>query len=120
MIKILRLKNGDDIIGEIVEENNVTIIEPMVIYIDYQSKLPKLAMEHWLPVQLIAENMITIPASEILGVMEPNDNLLEYYQNTIDQMNSVLRTKEIVDEMTDEEIVESIIAMRELQEETIH
>jgi hypothetical protein len=119
-VKILRLKNGDDIIGDIYEEDMVTIFSPMVMWMDGQSKQQRLLMDHYLPVQVIKENMITIKSENILGVLEPSDELVEYYHNSIDELNSVLHAKEVVSQMSDDEIIQSIVAMRELEEETIH
>lgn len=110
MIRIFRLQNGEDIIGIIDTEinhgqqNNITITEPMTIDLEYRGNQAGLIMRHWLPVQLIKKNESTISLSSVLTIIEPSDDLCEYYENTVEKIQEILDAKKLVDEMSDEEV----------------
>ena len=56
-IKIVRLRNGEDIIGSLANvcNGNMDIIEPMSVAVE-EGPHARLIMSHWLPVQLIKKN----------------------------------------------------------------
>jgi len=109
MIRILRLTSGEDIIGNASEQyvGQYKVSEPMSVGIDFRGREAGLVMNHWLPVQLIKENEITIEPKDILCVMEPNDELREYYLNTVQKIKDLLSAKNIVDEFNTDEIIEA-------------
>lgn len=121
-VKIIRLKNGEDIIGDVItdESNMITVFDPMCFVIDNSREHVKLLLDHWLPFQAIKSNQITFPSNEIFGTMDPTDEFFDYYIAAIDKMYSVLDAQEKVSNMSDLEILESIIAMQEMDKETIH
>jgi hypothetical protein len=105
-IKIVRLQNGEDIVGQ-CSANGISafdIIEPMTVGVEYRNKEAGLVMRHWLPVQLVKKNEITINDTDILCVIEPTDDFVEYYMNTVEKIHDLLKAKNLVDEMSDEEI----------------
>jgi hypothetical protein len=107
MIKIVRLKNGEDIIGSLerLPIDDIQITEPMSVAIITRGRQESgLVMSHWLPVQLIKKNEITIKSCDVLTMFEPNDEFVEYYLNTVEKIKSLMKAKELTDEMTDEEI----------------
>ena len=59
-IKIVRLKNGEDIIGNLSDNTNgdYEISEPMSVSLVQKGHESGLVMSHWLPVQLIKKNEI--------------------------------------------------------------
>ena len=120
-VKILRLKNGDDIICDMEYDDGVYYCNmPMSIWMEHNSKMPKLCMDHWLPVQVIEDNAVTLLEDDILCTMLPNNQLTEYYMNQIDEFNSVLRAKEEADKMSDDEIIDTIMALQEGSGATFH
>lgn len=120
-VRILRLKTGDDIICDMERDGDSYYINhPMNIWMENNGKMPKLCMDYWLPIQVIEDTSVTLKEEDVLTTMIPNSELLEYYLNTIDEMNSVLRAKEIANEMTDEEVIEAIFAIQEQSGSTIH
>ena len=120
-IRILRLKTGDDIIAEIDCNSDVYYVNsPMVIWMDQNQKTPKLCMDHWLPVQVIDDNSVVLRTEDVLTEFYPNEQLAEYYINTIKEFNSVLDAKEKEDNMSDEEIIETIMALQEGTGSTFH
>ena len=112
MIEILRLKNGEDIIGEVyTDTGDYEIVEPMSVGIEHRGGQSGLIMSHWLPVQLILENRTIIKKEDVLTTFTPNSEFVEYYLDTVDKIKKVLSAKKIAEEMTDEEIQEAIDMM---------
>ena len=126
MIKIVRLQNGEDIIGNLTTQDIglglYQIEEPMSVGIDYHGKQAGLSMQHWLPVQLIKKNEIVIDKKDVLCILEPNDEFCEYYVNTVEKIRDLLSAKEIVDNMDDEEVEEIMDALEEMKQygNTLH
>ena len=128
-IKIVRLKNGEDIVGQLhdYKDNNGNIesydvIEPMTVDVEYRNKEAGLVMRHWLPVQLIKHNEINIKQQDILCLLEPADEFAEYYVNTVEKIHDLLKAKNLVDELNDEEVNDIMDALEELHEygNTLH
>ena len=123
-IKILRLKNGEDIVGQITTKDDDTfdVLEPMTVGIDFRGREAGLVMQHWLPVQLIKKNEVNISNNDVLCFIEPDNNFCEYYVNTIEKIHELLKAKNLVDNFSDEEINNMMDAFDELQEvgHTLH
>ena len=105
MIKIVRLKIGLDIVGEVTEidTNKIHIADPMVVEMYEKNEKTSIVMYHWLPVQLIEENASTISNDEVMFVMNPDDNFEEYYVNSVEKIQKLMKAKSIVDGLTDDE-----------------
>ena len=117
MIKIVRLQNGEDIIGnvtDIYDTGKYIVEEPMSVSINYRGKEAGLEMHHWLPVQLINRNEITLENKDVLCILEPNDEFCEYYMNTVEKIKELLNAKKLVDSMSDEEVEDIMDAFEEL------
>lgn len=91
-IKILRLKDGEDIIsscsyfeGSIVELNN-----PMTLFYKQLDGRSVVFMTPWLPVELVKINAARIFSNEVLTIFEPRDSLVDYYNKTVTQTNNAL------------------------------
>ena len=109
-IKIVRLKNGEDIIGN-VTANGIQyydIDEPMSFEVDYRNNHSGLVMRHWLPVQLLKKNQLQLNTHDVLCVLDPDDEFSEYYLNTVEKVKRLLDAKATVKDMTDEEIQEIV------------
>ena len=122
MIQILRLKNGEDIIGEVFNDisNEYEIHEPMSVSVEYNGRESGLVMAHWLPVQLIDRNQTVIKKEDVLTTFMPNKEFVEYYESTIERMNRLLKVKKEVDAMSDEEISEIMEDMIDGKDKTYH
>jgi hypothetical protein len=121
MIEILRLKTGEDIIGDVYNLGVAyEIHEPMTVDIDYRGKESGLIMQHWLPVQLITENHTVIKMEDVLTKFEPNKEFTEYYKNTVEKINELLKAKQVADSMTDEEINSLMDVLEESYKHTLH
>lgn len=138
-IKIIRLHGGEDIIANFIEsEDKETAIlhDPMQVIF---KRIPTtgqtvMMMMPWLPIEIIKENNATIYGTDILTVIEPKDDLIEYYGRAVLEAQEIMEKKRIrgindedfddeEDEDGDEEElqVEDIIdLMREKKNKRIH
>jgi hypothetical protein len=120
-IRIVRLKNGEDIIGSFCNvDGKIQLVEPMIVSVIQRGNESGLVMSHWLPVQLIKKNEIILNNDDILTTFEPNDEFSEYYSNTVEKISMLLQAKRIAANMTDEEIDEVMKAIESGNGETIH
>jgi hypothetical protein len=82
-IKIVRLQSGEDIIANYFsdEENGTVLLDnPMhIIFKRVPSGQTIMMMMPWLPIELIKENNAVIYDSDILTIIEPKEDLINYY-----------------------------------------
>jgi hypothetical protein len=102
-IKILRLKDGEDIITSyhIDEKSNVVVMNnPMSIFFKRMAMGKSIVMMNpWLPLEIVEQNIAKT-------VIEPKKSLIEYY------LQSVKESKELV-EMNSKMIDEALMNMSE-------
>lgn len=123
-VKIVRLQNGEDIIGYVTSKDNGSydIVEPMSVDLQLVNNHAGLVMKHWLPVQLVKKNEIMLMDKDILCMIEPADDFCEYYTNTVEKIRELLKAKNLVDSLDDEEINDIMDAFEEMNNEgnTLH
>jgi hypothetical protein len=122
IIKIVRLKNGEDIIGSLTSLpiDDIQITEPMTVSVINRGQENGLVMSHWLPVQLIKKNEITIKSCDVLTIFEPNEEFAEYYVHTVEKIKSLMKAKEITDELSDDEIEDIMDALEDSEGQVLH
>jgi len=123
--QIIKLQNGEDLIANVVMSgmDHYILEEPMEFAIDTRNPHNAgLIMRHWLPVQLIKKNSIEIHSKDILSMMEPEEQFCEYYVDTVYKIKELLKAKEIISEMDDEELGNMINEFEELEQygNTLH
>jgi len=87
-IRIVRLQSGEDIIAGYsgnIDTNIVILDNPMHLIFKRTSQGTVMFMLPWLPIELIKDNIATIVTDDILTIVEPKDDLIEYYGNIINQ-----------------------------------
>ena len=126
-IRIVRLQSGEDIIADCIpslDEDTVELKRPMhIIFKRIQTGRSIMMMMPWLPVELIKNNTAHIYGADILTYIEPKDDLIEYYNNAVnDEDLETASTSSIRpqlfdedEEPTDEELEEE--ELQELMEE---
>ena len=137
-IKIVRLQSGEDIMADVMknDENELIVLDnPMhIIFKRMPTGQTVMMMMPWLPIEIIKENNATIYGTDILTVIEPKDDLIEYYGRAVLEAQEIMEKKRIrgindddfddeEDEDGDEEElqVEDIIdLMREKKNKRIH
>jgi len=121
-IKILRLKTGEDIVGYVsdINEMKVHIKTPMTIVIksDPETMKQVFVIRSWLPHQLIMDNEATLWNNDILLTLEPNSEFIDYYTESVVELERLITMKEIMDHLKEEtEIME---ALKELESNQVH
>jgi hypothetical protein len=104
--QIIKLQNGEELIANVdlsTTGTSYVLEEPMKFWIDYRNN-NSLVIQHYLPVQLIKENKISINVKNILTIMSPTEDFVEYYYHTIEKIKRLMKAKADIAEMTDEEI----------------
>lgn len=89
-IKLIRLKNGEDLISYIEEsENEIRLRYPLNANIIFNTKTEtqELILSFWLPTNLVKDNSASIPRSEILLILDPNEEFAEYYLDFLNERN---------------------------------
>lgn len=124
-IKIVRLQNGEDIVGYVTNKQNGSydIVEPMTVDIEFKNNEAGLVMRHWLPVQLVKTNETVLSDKDIICMFEPADEFCEYYMNTVEKIKDIIKAKNLVDEYSDEELDDIMEAFEELEQQdgyTLH
>ena len=136
-IRIVRLQSGEDIIADCIENLEDDIVElkrPMhIIFKRIQTGRSIMMMMPWLPVELIKNNTAHIYGADILTYIEPKDDLIEYYHNSVNDEDMTKATsasirpqlfdeydddEEPTDEELDEEELEELI--EEKKQSRIH
>ena len=112
-VRIVRLQSGEDIIAGYSGNTNTNIVildNPMHLVFKRTSQGTMMMLLPWLPVELIKDNTATLLSGDILTIVEPKEDLKEYYHNVINhtQMkmlkdDSIVKNlKDSIDEQDDE------------------
>jgi len=116
--KILRLKDGEDIMASFIETpNHMLILEnPMTVFFKRLSISKSMVMmSPWLPIELVNENIVEIYSHDVLTSFEPKKSLIEYYNKAVEEANEVMQQSErlideaLLNEATDEELDDAIL-----------
>lgn len=103
-IKIVRLQSGEDIIAGYVEDTKtetVQLINPMtVLYKKLASGTSILMVSPWLPIEIVENDSAMIYSSDILTVIEPKQNIIDYYQKTILELETYMNEREEINQET--------------------
>ena len=105
-ILIVKLQNGEDLIANVhvsITGSTFILVEPMRFFVDVRNN-NALVMQHYLPVQLVKDNKISIKDKDILAMVDPDNEFVEYYYHTIDKIKRLMKAKADIEQMSDEEI----------------
>ena len=124
-IKIVRLQSGEDIIADctaIEDSDTVLLNRPMhIVFKRVSTGRSVMMMMPWLPIELIKENSAIIYEADILTVIDPKDDLVEYYSNAVCDEDVKHATEssirpQLFDEYNDEEPTDAQLDEEELLE----
>ncbi len=86
-IKIIRLHGGEDIIADYIQsedEETAILHNPMqVIFKRIPTGQTVMMMMPWLPIEVIKENSAILYSSDILTIIEPKEDLVDYYGTVV-------------------------------------
>jgi hypothetical protein len=133
-IKIVRLQSGEDVMANYhADEENGTVLldNPMhIIFKRIPSGQTVMMMMPWLPIELIKENNAIIYDSDILTIIEPKDDLINYYGQIVMSAQEKMQNETNIfgeeDEDDEEEIEEEFNAedffemMKEKKKNKLH
>jgi hypothetical protein len=123
-IKIVRLISGEDIVGTLTDtlDGNYDVAEPMAVDVEFRGKESGLIMRHWLPVQIVKKNEISLSRKDVLCILEPSDEFCEYYANTVEKIRELLQARDLIDDMEEDEMDDIMIDFENLQQngDTLH
>jgi len=130
-IKIVRLQSGEDIMADIIEdEENDTIFldNPMhIIFKRIPTGQTVMMMMPWLPIEIIKENSAIVYSSDILTIIEPKEDLVDYYGTVVIEAQQRMEEKrdfsnEEEDEYDEEEIDEEELfeVLKEKKKHKLH
>lgn len=113
-VKILRLNTGEDIIGACLmddEHGCVGVENPMKMHLKRVSMAGQamLVMAPWLPLEVIEDNYATINYDDIITVVDPKQNLIEHYNNTVLEIEASMslgKQGELIEDESEEEVDE--------------
>lgn len=114
-VKILRLKDGLDIICDcIFEKNNKVVIDnPML----FELRGTNLILQYWLPIAVMKGESVEIGMENIVCTMDPTDDFEEYYVSSILRLKDSERKEREVD-LNDE--VLAAFEEKEISKSLIH
>ena len=131
-IKIVRLQSGEDIMADIIEddENDTIFLDnPMhIIFKRMPTGQTVMMMMPWLPIEIIKENSAIVYSSDILTIIEPKEDLVDYYGTVVIEAQQRMEEKrhfsdqEEDDEYDEEEIDEEELfeVLKERKKHKIH
>lgn len=114
-VKILRLKDGLDIICDcIFEKNNKLVIDnPML----FELRGVNLILQYWLPIAVMKGESVEIGMDNVVCTMDPTDDFEEYYTSSILRLKDSERKEREVD-LSDE--VLAAFEEKEISKSLIH
>ena len=99
-VHIVRLQSGEDIIAGYSSNADTDVVvldNPMHLIFKRTSQGTVMMMLPWLPIELIKVNIATLLSGDILTIVEPKDELKEYYHNAINTTQmKMLRDNNII------------------------
>lgn len=122
-IKIIRLQSGEDVMADCIEDTEqgtVLLENPMhIIFKRVSTGQTVMMMMPWLPIELIKENSAIIYDSDILTIIDPKEDLINYYGQIVISAQERMENSENIfgeDDDEEEEGVEEDINPEELFE----
>ena len=109
-IKIIRMQSGEDIVASYthdIETNQATLKGPMrLVFRRLETGKTMMLMMPWLPVEVMMENVATVSQKDILTIVQPKAEFIEYYDNTITEIELYSESANMEDLLEDEDYEE--------------
>jgi hypothetical protein len=109
-IKIIRMQSGEDIVASYthdIETNQATLKGPMrLVFRRLETGKTMMVMMPWLPVEVMIENVATVSQKDILTVIQPKAEFMEYYDNTISEIELYTESANMEDLLEEEDYEE--------------
>ena len=121
-VKFVRLKNGDDVISQVVEfsENDEAVvfalIHPLkVVYIPSTkgSAYLQVAFMPWVFTRICDNQEFMVHAEDVLTMNNASEKMIEYYWSNLDQLSPTTREEEEVEDTEEVDLEEILQAIKE-------
>lgn len=99
-VKFIKLNNGEDLIAEIEDSNEMqfTFKNPMKIIVDTDLETSKqiIFLHPWLPSGVVQMNSINLPSNVVFLTTEVLDDVRDYYVNMVSEveMSEMIKKKQ--------------------------
>ena len=112
-IKLIRMQTGEDIVASMYEEENSDMIqldEPMrLVFRRMPTGQTMMMMMPWLPIELIKVNSANVYATDIITVVEPKEEMIQYYGRLVARLTEDLKDSDanlqrLLDDDEDEDL----------------
>ena len=122
-IKIIRLQTGEDVIADYQQidgDESVLLSNPMsLIFKRMPTGRAVMLMSPWLPLELVEKNEAWLYQSDILTVVQPKQQIVDYYANSVkeveeDMIASAMDDENFLRDISDE--VEEELSFEEEQQ----
>jgi hypothetical protein len=132
-IKIIRLQSGEDVIADYTQvegDSSVLLTNPMTLMF---KRMPTgravMLMSPWLPLELVEKNEAWLFEADILTIIQPKAQIIDYYTNTVKEVEEDMLqeemhgqsltdiTDEYDDEMSEEEELQAMEELEELRKD---
>ncbi len=108
-VKIIRLQNGEDLISDCIMDDGeewIQLNDPMSLIVKRSVKGTVMMMVPWLPLEVVSDNIATISFHDVLTFAEPKEDLIEYYNNMVEQAKISVAKNDDVLKILKEELLE--------------
>ena len=106
-IKIVRLQTGEDIIADYIEKEDgetALLDNPMhLIFKRIPTGQTVMLMMPWLPIEIIKDNHALIYTTDILTIIDPKQDLIDYYGDVVVEAHQRMERKTPFYDMQGEE-----------------
>ena len=132
-IKIVRLQSGEDVIADYTQvegDASVLLTNPMTLMF---KRMPTgravMLMSPWLPLELVEKNEAWLFEADILTIIQPKAQIIDYYNTTVKEVQDDMLqeemhgqsltdiTDEYDDEMSEEEELQAMEELEELRKD---
>lgn len=108
-VKIIRLQNGEDLISDCITNEKdewIQLNDPMALIVKRSVKGTVMMMVPWLPLEIVSDNIATISFHDVLTFAEPKEDLIEYYNNMVEQAKMSVAKNDDVLKLLKEELLD--------------
>jgi len=132
-IKIVRLQSGEDVIADYTQvegDSSVLLTNPMcLIFKRMPTGRAVMLMSPWLPLELVEKNEAWLFEADILTIIQPKAQIIDYYTNTVKEVEEDMLQEEMHgesltdisdeydDEMSEEEELQAMEELEELRKD---
>ena len=132
-IKIVRLQSGEDVIADYTQvdgDASVLLTNPMTLMF---KRMPTgravMLMSPWLPLELVEKNEAWLFEADILTIIQPKAQIIDYYNTTVKEVQEDMLQEEMHgegltdisdeydDEMSEEEELQAMEELEELRKD---